>query len=143
MKTIKQQQKNEALRRISILGLSKDVMENFKKHGLLNYSDEFGNNHLVSTNSEIQKALSKLEVKYPEYLPYYIVKTTIPFIGCTVISFFSVSTNIEEWDYEKGGLLNNWAYVNAYNENLGEQLEFEIGSIDFELSEEGGLIRTT
>lgn len=139
-KNFRQKQKEEALCRFQLLKLDSVVSQFFEKDKL-SYSDKIGKNHLVSESVEIQDVLAKFKKEYPNYLPYFILETPFPSYDFTMFSIFYISSDDDEWEFEKSAIQENWAYVNVYNDSLEEPYKFEIGSIDFEKSSHGGLVR--
>lgn len=143
--------KEEAMKRFEVLehkGFSKQVINAFKKENKL-FLFERQNSLFCATQYDIElnsgdndkydellEAINNFEKKY-DALVYAVQLTHFEFGEC--YSFFYVSGNPDDYDYDISDLKENYAYVYTWNKTDDYCSEF--GTIGFEVKY-GGIVRT-
>lgn len=133
--------KQEALKRMKVLRLSKNVIDDFDKKGKVYYSERQskifdGILYWLDNKSEYVKLVEEFERKY-DALVYHcqLVHTSFG----DLLSMLYVSNNEEEWEYDMSLLKGGEAY--AMVANLDDRRISEIGMIGI-VPKNGGVSRT-
>lgn len=138
---LKEKQKQEALKRMKMLQLMNNVIDDFKNNGKVYYSERqnaFFNAILywVDNSEQFTKIVKDFEKKY-NALVYHCQLTHLQCGDC--LSLLYVGKDEEEWEYDKEDLSNGYAF--AYVKNLSNDYDSEFGSIGIKPSM-GGVLRT-
>lgn len=132
---IKTKQKEEAIKRMELLKLNKNVIREFEEEDKLNLSESnFG--FLYWLNEEQKEMVKKFEEESGG-LAYHLIHNLTTF--GELYSIFYVSKYEEEWQYDYEDLQQNIAFV--YVKNVDDELSSEYGSIGFK-NMNSGLVRT-
>ncbi len=132
---IKTKQKEEAIKRMELLKLNKNVIREFEEEDKLNLSESnFG--FLYWLNEEQEEMVKKFEEESGG-LVYHLIHNLTTF--GELYSIFYVSKYEEEWQYDYEDLQQNIAFV--YVKNVDDELSSEYGSIGFK-NMNSGLVRT-
>lgn len=139
--TLKEKQKQEALKRMQMLQLMNEVRKDFKESGRVYYSERQNslfNAVLYWLDNEPQfvKIIKEFEKKH-NALVYHCQLSHLEFGSC--LSLLYVSAEEEEWAQD-----NEWlaeGYPLAYVVNLDNESYSEFGSIGVRPSM-GGIVRT-
>ena len=138
---LKEKQKAEALKRMSILKIMKEVRDDFKENNRVYYSER--QNALfnavlywLDNNEEWEEMVKKFEKKH-HYLVYHCQLTHLPFGDC--LSLLYVSDDEEQWENDKEDLKNGYAY--CFVKNLQCDYDSDWGTIGVKPSM-GGIVRT-
>ena len=124
----------EAIKRMKILRLHKNVIKEFEQERKLNKSD-FNMGILFWLDNEEEKIVKELEKKY-NFIVYHIINSYSN-LGETYEILF-VSNNKDEWSAEKEDLTNGYAM--AWVEVLNYPKNSEFGYIGVE-ARNGGVVR--
>ncbi len=130
-----EKQKNEALKRMKILKLHKNAINDFKK-GKLNFSEWVGALYWVDGDEKAAKVLADFEKEFPDHVPYHMIHNNTEF--GEIWSILYVSPYEEEWAEEDSEIEDGYAFSYVYN--ASEPLFSEFGSILIKPSF-GGLMR--
>ena len=130
----KAKQKQEALERMKLLNLSKNIIKEFDKEGIVNLSENGG--ILYWLDSDQQAIVDEFEKEY-DALVYHVIHDFTEF--GELYSLLYVSKYEEEWEDDKDDIKNGIALV--YVKNMDEDLFSEFGSIGIR-SQFGGVVRT-
>lgn len=130
----KEQQKAEAIKRMKMLNLMPEVINDFKTKGKL-YKSECGG-ILYWLDKDEQAIVKEFEDEYGG-LVFHIIKDYTEF--GKLLTLFYVCMYPEEWEYDKEDIKGNTAF--CYVKNLDVDYNSEFGSIGFK-SCIGGLVRT-
>lgn len=139
--TLKEKQKQEALKRMKELKLMREVVNDFKENGKVYYSERQNAMfnavlYWIDNNDEYVEIVKKFEKKH-NALVYHCQLTHLEFGDC--LSILYVSKNEEEWEYDREDLMNGYAF--AYVRNLQNEYDSDFGSIGIKPSM-GGILRT-
>ena len=135
MKATKEQMKQEALARMKLLDLHRNVVRDFETEGKINYS--WGClGILYWATGEIGEVVQKFE-NQTGYLVYHVIHNNTE-IG-RMLTLLYVSTEMEEWNADKQDLRKGCPL--AYVENLTYPDCSEFGSVGVK-SLNGGVVRT-
>ena len=137
----KEKQKQEALKRMKILKLMPNVIEDFKKSNKLYYSERQNKIfnavlYWVDNDENYVKIVKDFE-KASGNLVYHCQLTHLSFGDCLSLLFVSADEN--DWPTENELLKQGVAF--AWVENLDDESCSEMGSIGVEPSM-GGIVRT-
>lgn len=139
--TLREKQKAEALKRMSILKIMKEVREDFKNNDRVYYSERqnsiFNATLYWVSNSERYVQIIKDFEKKHNALVYHCQLTHLAFGDCLTLLFVSKYEN--EWNGDKE-LLRNGESV-AYVENLEDSMSSEVGYVGI-VPSQGGVLRT-
>lgn len=124
--------KEEALRRMKMLGIFSQTIAEFWESGRVNVSRGSAN---FWADEDIMEIVHKFEEEY-KGLVYYIIENSYDFGHC--LSLLFVSEYIEEWSFDRDEI--NEGYTCAWVENLDANWCSELGSIGVE-NRFGGLVR--
>ena len=131
---MKTKQRTEALKRMELLKLHENVIEDFKEISLLNQSELGG--ILYWVEGEMEKKIREWEEKTGN-LVYHVIHDYTEF--GELLSLLYVSTYEEEWEMERDDLVDG--YPLAYVMNLTDDWCSEYGSIGIR-PQWGGVVRT-
>ena len=141
METMKEKQKQEALKRMQMLHLMPNVIKDFKNNNKVYYS-EYQNRmfnavlYWLSNEQKYIDIVKEFEQKY-NCLVYHCQLSHMEFGDC--LSLLYVSEDEEEWETDNRLLREGYPLV--YVANLDEPHYSEFGSIGVR-SSMGGVVRT-
>lgn len=132
----KEKQREEAVRRMQMMGLMSNVIKDFKQ-GRLNFSEGVGFLYWIdeSTENELLKRVRDFEKEH-DAVVYHVIHNRTNF--GELYSFLYVSQYDEEWEYDDEDIKAGYAV--AYVENINYPDCSEFGSISFQPAN-GGLMR--
>ncbi len=133
MKLPFERKKQEALDRMKMLNLYPNIIKEFQQDNTVNMS-ECG--FLYWLDEEQTKMVSEFETEH-NALVYHVIHNYTEF--GELLTFFYVSDQEEEWEYDRADLKDGYAC--AYVKNLDEDAFSEFGSVAFK-EQFGGLVRT-
>lgn len=128
--------KTEAVKRMRIMKLMPNVIEDFEKENTLYYSELCGILYWVSNNEEWAGFIEKFEAKH-NALVYHAELSHLIFGDC--LSLFYVSDHKDEWESDIEELKAGYALCYVWNIDDPECSEF--GGITFKPMN-GGIKRT-
>lgn len=131
---IRNEQRNEAIKRMKQLELHENAIREFEKENIVNLSEGYG--ALYWLDEKQQEYVTAFEKKYNAVV-YHVIHNKTEF--GELLAFLYVSDSIEEWGYDNDDL--NEGYACAYVENLDEPAFSEFGSIGIK-PQFGGVVRT-
>ena len=131
---MKAKQRTEALKRMEMLKLHENAIDEFKKLGLINESEHGG--ILYWVEGEMEKKIREWEEKTGN-LVYHVIHDYTEF--GELLSLLYVSQYEEEWEMERDDLADG--YPLAYVMNLTDDWCSEYGSIGIR-PQWGGVVRT-
>ena len=133
MKVPFERKKQEALDRMKMLNLYPNIIKEFQQDNTVNMS-ELG--FLYWLTDEQKQYVSEFETEH-DALVYHVIHNYTEF--GELLTFFYVSDQEEEWEYDRADLKDGYAC--AYVKNLDEDAFSEFGSVAFK-EQFGGLVRT-
>ena len=133
MADLREQQRQEAIKRMKKLGIMEQPIKDFEEQGKVNLSE--GPGLLYWLNDEEQEMVRKFEEE-SNGLVYHVIKTQMNF--GLMYSFLYVSEHIEEWQMDMEDLGDNQTLAYVVNTAMPDCSEF--GTIGIEPSI-GGLKR--
>ena len=133
MKVPFERKKQEALERMKMLNLYPNIIKEFQQDNTVNMS-ELG--FLYWLTDEQKEYVSEFETEH-DALVYHVIHNYTEF--GELLTFFYVSDQEEEWEYDRADLKDGYAC--AYVKNLDEDAFSEFGSVAFK-EQFGGLVRT-
>ena len=131
---MKTKQRTEALKRMELLKLHENVIDDFKEIALLNQSELGG--ILYWVEGEMEKKIREWEEKTGN-LVYHVIHDYTEF--GELLSLLYVSTYEDEWESDREDIQNGYAL--AYVMNLTDDWCSEYGSIGIR-PQWGGVVRT-
>ena len=131
---MKAKQRTEALKRMELLKLHENVIDDFKEIALLNQSELGG--ILYWVEGETEKKIREWEEKTGN-LVYHVIHDYTEF--GELLSLLYVSTYEEEWETDREDIQDGYAL--AYVMNLTDDWCSEYGSIGIR-PQWGGVVRT-
>ena len=131
---MKTKQRTEALKRMELLKLHENVIDDFKEISLLNQSEHGG--ILYWVEGEMEKRIREWEEKTGN-LVYHVIHDYTEF--GELLSLLYVSTYEDEWESDREDIQNGYAL--AYVMNLTDDWCSEYGSIGIR-PQWGGVVRT-
>ena len=131
---MKAKQRTEALKRMELLKLHENVIDDFKEIALLNQSELGG--ILYWVEGEMEKKIREWEEKTGN-LVYHVIHDYTEF--GELLSLLYVSTYEDEWESDREDIQNGYAL--AYVMNLTDDWCSEYGSIGIR-PQWGGVVRT-
>ena len=139
--TLKEKQKAEALKRMAMLKLMKQVQDDFKKNGKVYYSERQNRIfnavlYWVDNDERYVKIVKDFEKKH-KALVYHCQLTHLEFGDC--LSLLYVSANEEEWERDRKDLSQGYAF--SYVRNLDCEYDSDYGTIGI-VPSMGGVLRT-
>ncbi len=132
--TLKENQKTEAIKRMKMLSLGENVINDFITDNNLYKSEICG--FLYWLNDEEKNIVEQFE-KENNAVVYHIIKSYSNF--GTLLNIFYVSQHTDEWEYDISNISENIQL--CYVKNLSDEMCSEFGYIGFKKNI-GGLIRT-
>lgn len=126
--------KQEAIERMKLLGLHKNVIREFEKENILNLSEHGGMLYWLTTAQQIQ--VEEFEEEHNAVV-YHIIHDYTEF--GELLTLLYVSDYEEEWEYDRDDL--HEGYPLAYVVNLDDNSLSEFGSVGV-IEQFGGLVRT-
>lgn len=127
--------KEEAIKRMGMLGLFKPCIKAFERHDEVQLTEPNGGLYEFSDDAELNEKVKEFEEQY-NALVYHVIHTYTQF--GELYNFLFVSDYEEEWEYDMADLKDG--YVIAYVWNKSDDWCSEMGSIVVrELF--GGLVR--
>lgn len=130
----KEIKKREAIERMNMLKLHKNVINDFVQNNKLNVSEN--NGALYWINDKWKSLVEKFEKKHNAVV-YHLIHNNVN--GDEHLSFLYVSDHPDEWETDREDIKNGCPIVCVVN--LTYELYFEIGSIGI-VQKSGGVIRT-
>ncbi len=134
MKITIEKKKQEAIERMKFLKLYPNIIKEFEKDGVVNMSENGG--FLYWLNDQQQIYVMEFEKEY-NVLVYHVIHNFTEF--GEMLTFFYVSDDEEEWEYDREDLKDGYAC--AYVKNLSDDMCSEFGGVCFR-QQFGGLVRT-
>ena len=139
--TLKEKQKQEALKRMQMLQLMNEVRKDFKESGRVYYSERQNSLfnavlYWIDNNDTYTKIVKDFEKKH-NALVYHCQLSHLEFGDC--LSLLYVSAEEEEWQQDNEWL--NEGYPLVYVVNLDNESYSEFGTIGVRPSM-GGIVRT-
>ena len=131
---MKAKQRTEALKRMELLKLHENVIDDFKEIALLNQSEHGG--ILYWVEGEMEKKIREWEEKTGN-LVYHVIHDYTEF--GELLSLLYVSTYEDEWETDREDIQDGYAL--AYVMNLTDDWCSEYGSIGIR-PQWGGVVRT-
>jgi len=124
----KEKQKQEAIKRMKILKMLPNIIEDFKTEDIVFYSETLSRNfqgilYWVSNKEEFVQIIKDFETKY-EALVYHATLGHYEFGTC--LSLLYVSNDKSEWIRDRNDLRKNLAYAYVHNLNVPDFSEFGI-----------------
>lgn len=132
----KQEQKEEALKRLRMMDYFKPSVDAFAEDGVVMMNEPPDGTH-YELNEKQKEFVDKFEKEYGA-LVYAAIRSYTEF--GTLNAYIYVTKHKSEWKDDENDIKENWCF--AYVENEEEPLFSEIGGIGFEKTEAGGLRRT-
>lgn len=139
--TMRQKQKEEAIKRMKKLKIMSSVINDFKKSDTVYYSENcgpFGGGILywVSNQEDFVELIDDFEKKNNS-LVYHAELSHLTFGDC--LSLLYVSDNEEEWEFDNEDLDAGYAFVYVYN--IDDEQNSQFGTIGI-APMNGGVVRT-
>jgi len=131
-----EEQKAEAIKRMKIMKLLPNIIDEFEKDEVVHYSENIGILYWISNEPEWDEYIREFEIKR-NALVYHAELSYLEFGTC--LSLFYVSSYKEEWARDKKDLENGYAC--CYVWNIDDDMCSEFGSITFRPMN-GGVKRT-
>ena len=137
MNVVREDKRNEAIKRMKEIGISEDVIKGFEEHEIVKMSlPPFGTVADID-DDDVLEALRSFEKDY-ESMVYFVIKTEAGEIG-TLYTMCYVSDHPEEWEMDHNDIKEGYICAYVYNKTI--PAFSEIGSIGFEV-EDGKVTRT-
>ncbi|MBR0288989.1 MAG: hypothetical protein IJQ82_08430 [Selenomonadaceae bacterium] len=137
MKISMDEKKAEAVRRMELLGIYPETIQQFKNHGIVSVSEPpFGAFFWASDND--LELIKSFETKH-NALVYTVVRSYYEELG-KLDSYLFVGDYREEWEIDRRGLTRGEAFSYVYNHDCEWCSEF--GTIGIKLTIAAGLLRT-
>lgn len=131
---IKERMKEEALKRMKLLGMHKNAISEFEKENRLNKSVMYG---MLFWLMEEEKQLVNQWQEETGNLVYHVIENQFEFGHC--YSFLYISKYEEEWEMDRE-LMMKYNIQYAYVMNTDDDMCSEFGTIGI-LSKAGGIMR--
>jgi len=135
MKISREKKKEEAIKRMNVLGLFKPCIKSFEKYDELQLTEPTGGLYEFNDNAELNAKVKEFEEEY-DALVYHVIHTYTQF--GELFNFLYVSDYEEEWEMDNADIAEG--YVVAYVWNKSDDWMSEIGSIVVR-ERFGGLVR--
>jgi hypothetical protein len=130
----KENKKAEAIKRMKVLNIFPQTIQQFKRSNLVSYSEPpMGANYWL--DDEQVKLVKEFEEKH-NALVYFVIRSYTEF--GKLDSFLYVSDHEEEWELDHEDIADGYALAYVYNYDIPEYSEF--GSIAVQ-NRFGGLVR--
>ena len=134
-KIIREKKKEEAIKRMNILGLFKPCIKAFEKYDEVQLTEPTGGLYEFNDDAELKAKIKEFETEY-DALVYHVIHTYTQF--GELYNFLYVSDYKEEWEFDRADVKAGYAI--AYVWNKTDEWMSEMGSIAIrELF--GGLVR--
>lgn len=130
------QQKEEAIARMKLLRLRKNVVQNFTETGLPQVCTRPNGRFILLNAPELDK-VRKFQKEYTALV--YAVLRAVTIYG-TLDSYLYVSSEAGEWKEDRKCLDEGYTLTYTVNQNFSDFSEF--GFIDFSHTRSKGLVRT-
>ena len=134
-KISREKKKEEAIKRMNVLGLFKPCIKAFTKYDELQLTEPTGGLYEFNDNAELNVKVKEFEEEY-DALVYHVIHTCTQF--GELFNFLYVSDYEEEWEMDNADIAEG--YVVAYVWNKSDDWMSEIGSIVVR-ERFGGLVR--
>ena len=135
MKISREKKKEEAIKRMNVLGLFKPCIKAFTKYDELQLTEPTGGLYEFNDNAELNAKVKEFEEEY-DALVYHVIHTYTQF--GELFNFLYVSDYEEEWEMDNTDIEDGYAM--AYVWNKSDDWMSEIGSIVVR-ERFGGLVR--
>ena len=138
-KVSRENKKQEAIKRMTALGLFKPCIKAFAKYDEVQLSEPTGGLYEFSDDAELNEKVLEFEREH-DALVYNVIHTPIRIDGIVMdmYNFLYVSDYEEEWDMDNDDIADG--YVMAYVWNKSDDFLSEFGSIAVQ-ERIGGLVR--
>ena len=130
---MKAKQRTEALKRMEMLHLHENVIDDFKEINLLNQSEHGG--ILYWVEGEMERKIREWEEKTGN-LVYHVIHDYTEF--GELLSLLYVSVYEDEWEMDNGELKDGYVYAYVYNHDVPEFSEIGLIRVQPRF---GGLVR--
>lgn len=134
-KVTREKKKEEAIKRMKVLGLFKPCIKAFEKYDELQLTEPTGGLYEFNDNAELNAKIKEFEEEY-NALVYHVIHTYTQF--GELYNFLYVSDYPEEYEYEMEELEDGYAI--AYVWNKTDEWMSELGGIAVR-ERFGGLVR--
>lgn len=134
-KVLREKKKEEAIKRMNVLGLFKPCIKAFTKYDELQLTEPTGGLYEFNDNAELNAKVKEFEEEY-NALVYHVIHTYTQF--GELFNFLYVSDYEEEWEMDNADIEDGYAV--AYVWNKSDDWMSEIGSIVVR-ERFGGLVR--
>lgn len=136
MKISRDDKKAEAIRRMELLGVYPETIEQFDKYGYVSISEPPMGAFFWAQDDDL-KAINEFEHEY-NALVYMVVRSYFKELG-KMDAYFYVSDYIDEWKIDVDCFKNNEAFVYVFNHDYPMFSEF--GSIGIKRTPAAGFVR--
>lgn len=136
MEQLKVRQRAEAIKRMKLLRLPKEIIEAFRVNGSVHLCARPSGNFLALTEAEA-KEVKAFEQSHGALV--FFVTRAVTLFG-TLDAYFFVGNDPSEWAYERGDYNEGYAYAYVFNRNNPDCSEF--GDIFYSHTKSHGIIRT-
>ena len=123
-KVTREKKKEEAIKRMKVLGLFKPCIKSFEKYDELQLTEPTGGLYEFGDNAELNAKIKEFEEEY-NALVYHVIHTYTQF--GELYNFLYVNDCEEEWEMDNADIVDG--YVVAYVWNKSDDFLSEIGSI--------------
>ena len=123
-KVTREKKKEEAIKRMKVLGLFKPCIKAFEKYDELQLTEPTGGLYEFGDNAELNAKIKEFEEEY-NALVYHVIHTYTQF--GELYNFLYVNDCEEEWEMDNTDIVDG--YVVAYVWNKSDDFLSEIGSI--------------
>lgn len=134
-KVTREKKKEEAIKRMKVLGLFKPCVKAFEKYDELQLTEPTGGLYEFNDNAELNAKIKEFEEEY-NALVYHVIHTYTQF--GELYNFLYVSDYEEEWEYDNEDVKAGYAV--AYVWNKTDEWMSELGGIAVR-ERFGGLVR--
>lgn len=136
MKVSMETKKQEAIKRMKALDIYSETINQFKKDGLVSYSEPpIGTNYWLTDKQK--EIVREFEEGY-NALVYFVVRAYTEF--GVLDAFLYVSDHEDEWVLDRNDIKDGYAYAYVYNHDVPEYSEIGLIGVS---SVFGGLVRTS
>lgn len=134
-KVTREKKKEEAIKRMKVLGLFKPCIKSFEKYDELQLTEPTGGLYEFGDNAELNEKIKEFEEEY-NALVYHVIHTYTQF--GELYNFLYVSDYEEEWEMDNADIVDGYAV--AYVWNKSDDFLSELGGIAVR-ERFGGLVR--
>lgn len=134
-KVTREKKKEEAIKRMKVLGLFKPCIKAFEKYDELQLTEPTGGLYEFNDNAELNAKIKEFEEEY-NALVYHVIHTYTQF--GELYNFLYVSDYEDEWEYDNEDVKAGYAV--AYVWNKTDEWMSELGGIAVR-ERFGGLVR--